>query len=178
MSLYFGKVTFFDSRSNKRFGFIRVDGGTREVFFHLNNHMGVGITMDADTYFFEKKAERIPKVGDRIVFEEGWGRKGPTAEPWSYEADWKREEADNKANPIYTVEVWGGDFGGATSYLDFRGTLDQLNECYPRTADWSDDEIGKAFTDAKEMLLDPMVTFTMKEFGKESVEIDDPRTSP
>ena len=33
-----GTVKFFDSRDNKRFGFIRKAGG-QEVFFHLNDYI-------------------------------------------------------------------------------------------------------------------------------------------
>jgi cold shock CspA family protein len=69
-----GIVRFFDSRPEKRFGFIAADKGG-DVFFHHNNQ-NQGLAIDYD---------RMPKAGDRVDFIRGDAPKGPKAVVWEFE---------------------------------------------------------------------------------------------
>lgn len=66
----FGKVSFFDSRDNKRFGFIQTDSN-KSVFFHFNNGLDV--------------EPQMPKKGDRVICDMVESSKGPKANWWIYE---------------------------------------------------------------------------------------------
>lgn len=51
--------------NDKGFGFIKIEGGTKDLFFHSNELMNVA---------FDDL-----KVGDKLSFEVGEGPKGPNA---------------------------------------------------------------------------------------------------
>jgi len=88
-----GTVKFFDSRDNKRFGFIRLESG-EEIFFHFND--GEHFTNDGEDPVFTGSGERTgkdrqryvlrdPKKGDELVFERGLGSEDrDKACPWGY----------------------------------------------------------------------------------------------
>ena len=88
-----GTVKFFDSRDNKRFGFIAVDDGG-EIFFHFNDGENIEASGD-EPRFCGGKLNREPKKGDVIVFGRKFGYKGHKAAPWGFEQDYRR--AENKA---------------------------------------------------------------------------------
>ncbi|NQV12234.1 cold shock domain-containing protein [Candidatus Uhrbacteria bacterium] len=73
----YGHVKFFDSRDNKRFGFLLIDGGEGEVFFHLNDYVAPDNSM--------RGAKSMPKQGDRLVFKKTDGSQGRSkASPWCF----------------------------------------------------------------------------------------------
>lgn len=90
-----GTVKFFDSRDNKRFGFIAVDGGG-EIFFHFNDGENIEAGGD-EPRFCGGKLNREPKKGDVIVFEcnSGYKGQGPKAAPWGFERDHRRVETES-----------------------------------------------------------------------------------
>lgn len=88
-----GTVKFFDSRNNKRYGFIVVDGGG-EIFFHYNDGGNFGVTYnlgDPMVSFVGGKLGTEPKKGDRVVFDIVPGSKGRSkAFPWGFMAAYNR----------------------------------------------------------------------------------------
>lgn len=77
-----GKVLFFDSRDNKRFGFI-LTGSGEEIFFHFND--GENVEARGNCRFLGGRLEIEPKKGDAVVFERVQGREGrPKASPWGF----------------------------------------------------------------------------------------------
>lgn len=78
-----GTVKFFDSRDNKRFGFIRLESG-EEIFFHAND----GRKTEAkgiEVKFIDEPISGLPKVGNELVFERTVGGDGrPKASPWCW----------------------------------------------------------------------------------------------
>ena len=87
-----GIVKFFDSRDNKRFGFISVDGG-REIFFHFNDGENVEVR-GGEPRFCGGKLRREPRKGDELCFERKPGYNGPKAAPWCFMVDLAEAEAD------------------------------------------------------------------------------------
>ena len=79
-----GKVKFFDTRPDKRYGFILVDGGTEQLFFHYNDgqFLIAGKTQpkfsDKATVVSQGKTYRMgdPKQDDLVVFERADGLEG------------------------------------------------------------------------------------------------------
>lgn len=90
-----GTVKFFDSRDNKRFGFIAVDGGG-EIFFHFNDGENIEASGD-EPRFCGGKLNREPKKGDVVVFERKSGYKGAKAAPWGFERNHRRAETESDA---------------------------------------------------------------------------------
>ena len=88
-----GIVKFFDSRDNKRFGFIKLESG-EEIFFHFND--GRVATSEVDGWIHWLRPDEVyrsyleyPKIGDRLMFERTQGKKGPKASPWTTEKYYK-----------------------------------------------------------------------------------------
>lgn len=84
-----GIVKFFDSRSEKRFGFI-IQDGMQDLFFHFND----GVFPEIDPYTHEvllkekivRNGEHLPdpKKGDELVFRiNQYGFRGDKASPWT-----------------------------------------------------------------------------------------------
>lgn len=92
-----GTVKFFDSRDNKRFGFIRKDNG-EEVFFHFNDGQCI-VPGNFEPGFEEGRVTREPRKGDVVVFNEKSARKGNKASPWSYADDY--EQAKKECRPVH-----------------------------------------------------------------------------
>ena len=90
-----GTVKFFDSRDNKRFGFIDVNGGG-EIFFHFNDGENIEAGGD-EPRFCGGKLNKEPKKGDVVIFERKSGYKGPKAAPWGFEQDHRRAESQGDA---------------------------------------------------------------------------------
>ncbi len=95
-----GTVKFFDSRDNKRYGFISVEGG-EEIFFHFNDGQPFMAIADRDEPIFGGKfgqklqeifsiPARDPRPGDKIFFIRCRGRKGYKACPWGFAEDYER----------------------------------------------------------------------------------------
>ncbi len=85
-----GTIKFFDSRNNKRYGFIAVDGGG-EIFFHYNDGQNFdgqnfGVTHgDQVVKFVGGRLGAEPKKGDRVMFDIVPGSKGrQKASPWGF----------------------------------------------------------------------------------------------
>lgn len=106
MALKTGIVRFFDSRDNKRFGFISIGFG-QDIFFHLNDQRSVVVDVSGDTVFTPiNSGGKVPKVGDRIVFTVARGDGGrPKASPWTFEEDCLRL---NERHPFrFVVQSFG-----------------------------------------------------------------------
>lgn len=73
--MQFGKVKFFDSREEKRFGFVVGDDGS-ETFFHLNDYLAPDNS--------DRGARHIPVKGDKLVYRLAHGKKGAKANPWAF----------------------------------------------------------------------------------------------
>lgn len=91
-----GTIKFFDSRNNKRYGFIAVDGGG-EIFFHYNDGQNFdgqnfGVTHgDQVVKFVGGRLGAEPKKGDRVMFDIVPGSKGrQKASPWGFENEYER----------------------------------------------------------------------------------------
>jgi CspA family cold shock protein len=89
-----GTVKFFNSNTDKRFGFITPDVAGRDVFFH---HNGVrqpqrSIQGFKEPGLIQTGKVRFPKQGDRIVYESESSPKGPRARLWAFEEDYKRAQ--------------------------------------------------------------------------------------
>jgi len=87
-----GIVKFFDSRDNKRYGFIVLDSG-EEIFFHYNDGRIPGANIcGLDWYMPNIDSETVldyPKAGDRLFFERSKAKKGPKASPWTSQEYYK-----------------------------------------------------------------------------------------
>lgn len=81
-----GVVKFFDSRDNRRFGFLRLESG-EEIFFHFNDGMSMRAGKDQPEWCDPPPGKRLwdPKANDVLVFERKMGKKGPKASPWTHE---------------------------------------------------------------------------------------------
>lgn len=94
MKMETGTVKFFNNNPGKLFGFLLTLQG--EVFFHFNNGCGVRPPVRGfDKPFLVSDDNRnlpMPKKGDRLVFERGVGKKGPKADSWAFEEDYKRAQ--------------------------------------------------------------------------------------
>lgn len=105
-----GTVKFFDSRDNKRFGFIRLESG-EETFFHFND--GERITSGQSKPEFGgstwvgKDGKRYqlaaPKQGDGLVFRRADGSKGDKACPWGYAETYDKCVERIANRPAYRV---------------------------------------------------------------------------
>jgi cold shock CspA family protein len=101
MKLETGTVKFFNNKQDKLFGFLLTPEG--DVFFHLNNRCAVHrskafdepVLIDYD-YTDQVVADgpdlRMPKQGDKLMFQRGVGNKGPKALKWAFEDDYKRAQ--------------------------------------------------------------------------------------
>lgn len=133
-----GVVTFFDSRDNKRYGFIALRSG-EEIFFHFNDGRDLRVEEDRLKWYLPSgKSLADPKPGDVVVFQVEKGRKGLKAAPWTYERNYFREAKKLRPpHPLYRVrEV--RVFSGST-------------ECAPRTL-WE----GKNVFDLKLKTIFPL----------------------
>lgn len=120
-----GRVKFFDSRENKRFGFFRTAPG-EEIFFHFND----GQTFEVSTYL-ETKVEwkdgrlRDPRRGDEIVFERAEGSKGPKACPWGFAEDYRKAMevvgAEQVVVKVTSVTCNGTTYPSSHRFIALRG---------------------------------------------------------
>jgi len=79
--MFTGKINFYDSRDDKRYGFIIAADG-KEIFFHLND--GNGMVFTEIGAMFSGTLPHQPITGDMVCYEIATGRKGPKACPWGY----------------------------------------------------------------------------------------------
>lgn len=87
MKVELGTVAFFDSRVEKRYGFIQSDEGGPDVFFHINNGKVPEAKVEDVVFVTPLKCSLPPVVGDRIAFVRSNGSKGRAkACPWAYES--------------------------------------------------------------------------------------------
>lgn len=100
-----GVIKFFDSRDNKRFGFISVDGGG-EIFFHLNDSESI-VAGESEPKFSRKDLGLKPRQGDPVVFELSRNDKGPKAAPWGLAEEYNKakEEITNRRPPC--LDMYG-----------------------------------------------------------------------
>ena len=111
-----GTVKFFDSRDNKRYGFIVVDGGG-EIFFHFND--GENITTNkTKPSFCAGKVKRDPVKGDRIIFERRPGSKGAKASPWAFAGEGAQIRPTIASAQMYRVYEQYFTFFGGEEHLD------------------------------------------------------------
>ena len=135
-----GSVKFFDSRDNKRFGFLRLESG-EEIFFHFNDGENIEAG-ENEPLFCGGKMKREPKKGDRLVFNRNFGHKGPVAAPWGFTEDYERakKEVSSRLAPItyrvleqYTTP--GSDKKGEPKVLWEGSDIRALCKKYPRPSD-------------------------------------------
>ena len=80
-----GIVKFFDSRPEKRFGFVIEDKTNNEIFFHLNDGQKIYAGKVEPEFDPNRRLDRTPQKGDRLVFNTAMGSKGIKACPWGFE---------------------------------------------------------------------------------------------
>jgi len=99
-----GAVKFFDSRDNKRFGFIRLESG-EEIFFHFNDGRNMEAGKDRPEWCDPPRGKRLwdPKANDVLVFERTIGNQGPKASPWTHEQLYLRAMKVINSRPRYRV---------------------------------------------------------------------------
>ncbi len=139
----YGTVKWFDSREEKRYGFIVRDTGG-EIFFHLNDGRGFGMGEERPVFSEGVRLSHIPLPGDRVAFAIGHGTKGEKASPWGFEAQYNeaKELIERRPKPLRyrVVVVYDQEhlIGGKTGEPDIEwggedgGTLEQLSGRYPR----------------------------------------------
>lgn len=104
-----GTVKFFDSRPEKRFGFIIPDQPGQEIFFHLGDGQRVIPGKVAPEFIANRQPTRIPQQGDRVVYNVGLGAKGPKASPWGYEKEYQEALTVISERPkptMYRILQW------------------------------------------------------------------------
>lgn len=103
-----GVVNFFDSRSEKRFGFILLPS-KEEVFFHFND--GAPVKVGATEPEMETSLRnREPQKGDNLFFRRSQNRKGAKASPWCFAQDWERAEQEITQRQVYRLVKQEGAF--------------------------------------------------------------------
>lgn len=116
-----GTVKFFDGRPEKRFGFIRTEGGV-EIFFHFNDGRPIVAGKKAPEFSEEPVIKRggktyqlrEPKRDDQLVFTRTQGYRGDKASPWGFKANYDealKEIADRPIPPTYRVLKSSGKLG-------------------------------------------------------------------
>lgn len=125
--LFRGKVKFFDSRPDKRYGFAVCEGyvnGTacpdvgKEFFFHFND--GEFMVARSKPEFVGKKTVsddkgshqlRDPRPDDTIVFSQLVGKKGYKASPWSFVVCYDAAVEKITKRPVFrmfeSMAAWG-----------------------------------------------------------------------
>ena len=76
-----GEVIFWDGV--RHFGFIRVEG-MRDFFFHANDGKIVKVENPLEVSFIDRRPNREPKVGDKIVFHLRPTAREDKAAPWGF----------------------------------------------------------------------------------------------
>lgn len=105
-----GKVKFFDSRDEKRFGFLLLPSG-EEVFFHFNDG-GPVEAGPTQPLFRTQLRPREPRKGDTLVFLRSSNRKGPKAAPWGFVDEYEQAEKEIDARPVYRLMKQEGGYRG------------------------------------------------------------------
>lgn len=100
-----GIVKFFDGRPEKRFGFVIEDGTKKEIFFHLNDGQRIYAGNTKPEFCPDRRLDRIPQRGDRLVFEITPGSKGDKACPWGFEDDFRASLNTISSRPVYRIIV-------------------------------------------------------------------------
>ena len=103
-----GIVKFFDSRAEKRFGFILLPSG-EEVFFHFNDGAPVEVGVDGPT-INTRLRNREPNKGDALLFERSKNRKGAKAAPWCFAEDWELAEQEIATRQVFRLVRQSGGF--------------------------------------------------------------------
>ncbi len=106
-----GPVKFFDSRPERRFGFIRLETGG-DLFFHFNDGQiivpgGSEPEFSGKSMTTDKQGRqcglRDPRIGDILVYQRSSGSQGPKAYPWGYQSQWEAMERFIANRPVYRV---------------------------------------------------------------------------
>lgn len=137
--MYTGIVKFFDSRDNKRFGFLRFDGQTNDIFFHFNDGCRIIPGEDELPVFLENsRVVRDPQKGDRVFFNLRFNNKGSKACPWGFLSEYEDAELVILKRPRYRV-IHTFDSPPGTSgepHIEWGGekgrSLKDLCDRYPR----------------------------------------------
>src|SRR5688572_25605627 len=103
-----GIVKFFDSRPEKRFGFILLPS-QEEVFFHFNDGAPVEVGAAGPTINTTLR-NREPHKGDALFFQRSKNQKGAKAAPWCFAEDWERVEQEIARRTVYRLVKQTGGF--------------------------------------------------------------------
>jgi cold shock CspA family protein len=145
-----GFVKFFDSRDNKRFGFITVDGGG-EIFFHFNDGRNLR-PGETEPYFGEGLPSADPRKDQRVVFNRSSNKKGDKASPWGFAEDYDRakEKIAKRPQPkVYRVlkqTQVSGNSADEPQVLWEGSDIAKLSQKYPRTRDRRIDDLYPTFS--------------------------------
>lgn len=126
-----GTVKWFDSRPEKRFGFITLQDGMAEVFFHLNDGRRIKAGRLDPMFVDGERLERIPQQGDRVVFTSTSAPKGPKASAWGFEDDYVRAQRAIASRPVYRLMHQYMVVGTGTwdePAKDWQGTSDDFGD--------------------------------------------------
>lgn len=182
-----GIVKFFDSRSEKRFGFILRDG-EQDLFFHFND--GVFPEIDPYTHEVSLNEKNVlsgkhlpdPKKGDELVFytnSSGW--RGEKASPWTFKKNYDEAvlAAKNMPEPtsyrvLESINRLDEPQGKPTILWEGIDLRDLIKR-FPRTGRASTDPLIPYWGD-NDNIFETRHWFE-KKVGDGFVECDDPRSS-
>lgn len=107
-----GKVVSF--LAERKFGFIRVEGGTTDFFFHIETRRfvtrGQNGPMFTNTPRRNDDPQRIPQPGDDVVFNPATSDRGPRTGIWAFADEWGGNF--QSSNGSGTVDAERGIFKG------------------------------------------------------------------
>jgi cold shock CspA family protein len=87
-----GVIISFNPQKSKRFGFVKPDDGSPDLFFHFNDQRLVVPSQrkgEAPTLVRRNEsAKRMPQIRQRIIFKAEARKNGPFAEDWTFEDEW------------------------------------------------------------------------------------------
>jgi hypothetical protein len=145
-----GVIKFFDSRDNKRFGFVTMKG-KEEIFFHFNDGENIKAGK-SEPVFSDGKLKREPKKGDLVMFYISLGYKGPKATPWGFADDYERAKKEIAARPApatYRVLQQTTVYGNPPNEKEilWEGSdITKLCAKYPRPNDRRMDDLSPNFS--------------------------------
>lgn len=145
--IVFAKVKFYNP--TKCFGFMVPDpahGIKRDIFFHAKQHGGAVVATKGFPHLSQEArlvlrntTPQIPQMGDRLCCVTYEGARGPAANIWAYEFEYlecvvKAAQAPKAAFRVIKYRI-GPDSKGRVVRNEpeeiFRGSLQELNQCYP-----------------------------------------------